>query len=381
MEGLGVKMGIRVDFRKRYYRKKSDKKKGIEASFTLDAKFEMGDELVVLFGRSGSGKTTALQCISGLLEPNGGKIIVNDKVYFDCHKRINLPVQERSLGYVFQNYALFPHMDVKKNIAYGLKGWSDGEKESRVNEMLRLLHIEGLEDNYPSQLSGGQKQRVALARALAPKPDILLLDEPFSALDMVVRLNLRDKIKDIQRELGIPVLFITHNHVEAFTIADKIIVFHDGRVQQLGTPEDVFYHPKNHHVAELVGMSNLFRDAIVKEVDPASGTIVVQSEEMLVRAEHPAIEKGTKISWGIRPENLRVLRKIGDGTGMQDENIFDATVKSIVNKGSSKVIVLKIKEHSNLIIAEVANQFLENTKLEAGDKCRVAIDKSRVVVI
>ena len=130
MEGLGVKMGIRVDFRKRYYRKKSDKKKGIEASFTLDAKFEMGDELVVLFGRSGSGKTTALQCISGLLEPNGGKIIVNDKVYFDCHKRINLPVQERSLGYVFQNYALFPHMDVKKNIAYGLKGWSDGEKRA-----------------------------------------------------------------------------------------------------------------------------------------------------------------------------------------------------------------------------------------------------------
>lgn len=284
-------MGIKVDIRKRYYRNRNDKKKGIEPAFTLDANFETEDELVVLFGRSGSGKTTALQCISGLLEPNGGKIIVNDKVYFDCHKRIDLPVQERGLGYVFQNYALFPHMNVKKNIAYGLKGWSEQEKEKRVREMLQLLHIEGLEENHPSQLSGGQKQRVALARALAPKPDILLLDEPFSALDMVVRMKLREKIKEIQRELAIPVLFITHNHVEAFTIADKIIIFHDGRVQQTGTPEEVFYHPANRHVAELVGMSNIFEDAVVMEVDRSSGTVLLQSEEMLVRVEHPGLKK------------------------------------------------------------------------------------------
>ncbi|MDW7731105.1 MAG: ABC transporter ATP-binding protein [Methanolobus sp.] len=373
-------MGIKVDIRKRYYRKKSDKKKGVEPAFTLDAKFETGDELVVLFGRSGSGKTTALQCISGLLEPNGGKIIVNDKVYFDCHKRINLPVQQRSLGYVFQNYALFPHMDVKKNIAYGLRGWTEDEKEKRVREMLQLLHIEGLENNYPSQLSGGQKQRVALARALAPKPDILLLDEPFSALDMVVRMKLREKIKEIQRELGIPVLFITHNHVEAFTIADKIVIFHDGRVQQIGTPEEVFYKPKNRHVAELVGMSNIFEDAVVVEVDKSSGTALLQSEEMRVRIENPELKKDEKMSWGIRPENLRILQMNEDRIGTQENNIFDASVKSIVNKGSSKVIALEIKEHRNLLIAEVANQFLENTQLDIGNECRLAIDKSRIVV-
>lgn len=372
-------MGIKVDFRKRYYRKKTDKKKGIDPVFMLDAKFEVGDELVVLFGRSGSGKTTALQCISGLLEPNGGKIIVNDNVYFDCHKRINLPVQQRSLGYVFQNYALFPHMNVKKNISYGLKGWTEEEKEKRVREMLELLHIEGLENNLPSQLSGGQKQRVALARALAPKPDILLLDEPFSALDMVVRMKLREKIREIQRELGIPVLFITHNHVEAFTIADKIIIFHNGRVQQIGTPEEVFYHPKNRHVAELVGMSNIFEDAVVVEEKNASSGVLLQSEEMLVRANHDELKKDEKISWGIRPENLRILQ-LSDEDISTRENVFNATVKSIVNKGSSKVIALEIKEHKNLLITEVANQFFENIQLDIGSKCRVVIDRSRIVL-
>lgn len=372
-------MGIRVDFRKRYYRKKSDKKRGIEPAFLLDAKFEAGNELVVLFGRSGSGKTTTLQCISGLLEPNGGKIIVNGRTYFDCHKQINLPVQERSLGYVFQNYALFPHMDVKKNIAYGLKGWGEEEKDRRVREMLHLLHIEGLEDNYPSQLSGGQKQRVALARALAPKPDILLLDEPFSALDMIVRMKLRERIKQIQRELGIPVLFITHNHVEAFTIADKVVVFHEGRVQQTGTPEEVFYHPNNRHVAELVGMSNIFGDAVVVEADEGSGTVLLKSGEMLIRANNAGLRAGDRTSWGIRPENIRILREdMRDTT--HESNIFSASVRSTVNKGSSRLMALEVPEHQGLLLAEVPNQFLENRDLKTGDVCTIRIDINRIVL-
>ncbi|WP_340820191.1 ABC transporter ATP-binding protein [Methanolobus sp. WCC4] len=371
-------MGIKADFRRRYYRRKSDKKKGIEAAFTLDAQFEVGDELVVFFGRSGSGKTTALQCISGLLEPNGGKIIVNGNVYFDCHKRINLPVQQRSLGYVFQSYALFPHMDVKKNIAYGLKGWSESDKEERVTEMLQMLEIEGLENNYPSQLSGGQKQRVALARALAPKPDILLLDEPFSALDRVVRMKLREKIKEIQRELKIPVLFITHNHVEAFTIADKIVIFHDGRVQQIGTPEDVFYHPENKHVAELVGLTNIFEDSMVTGDDEMAGTITIGCENMAITASRPDGTIKERISWGIRPENMRVL-PLDDKTTI-NENVFPAIVKSIVNKGSSKVLALKVKEHSELLIAEIGNQSFEGLELKTEDECLVSMERDRIVL-
>ncbi|WP_321430053.1 ABC transporter ATP-binding protein [uncultured Methanolobus sp.] len=371
-------MGIKADFRRRYYRKKSDKKKGIEAIFTLDAQFEVGDELAVFFGRSGSGKTTALQCVSGLLEPNGGKIVVNGTVYFDCHKRINLPVQQRSLGYVFQSYALFPHMDVKKNIAYGLKEWDEEEREERIREMLRMLEIEGLEDNYPSQLSGGQKQRVALARALAPKPGILLLDEPFSALDRVVRMKLREKIKEIQRELKIPVLFITHNHVEAFTIADKIVVFHDGRVQQMGTPEDVFYHPENSHVAELVGVTNIFEDSVVLKNDEIEGTITLACEDMEVTVKRPERKIKEKLSWGIRPENLRILPVTDDDANQ--ENTFQACVKSIVNKGSSKALALEVKEQGNYLIAELGNQSFESMNLKIEDDCLVRIERDRIVL-
>ncbi|WMW21563.1 ABC transporter ATP-binding protein [Methanolobus mangrovi] len=371
-------MGINVDFRKRYYNKKSDKKRGKEATFTLDVQFKVGNELVVLFGRSGSGKTTTLQCISGLLEPNGGKMVVNDNVYFDCHNRINLPVQQRSLGYVFQNYALFPHMDVNKNIAYGLKGWPKEEKEERVREMLQMLQIDGLENNYPSQLSGGQKQRVALARALAPKPDILLLDEPFSALDMVVRMKLREKIKEIQRELGIPVLFITHNHVEAFTIADKVIIFYEGRVQQIGTPEEVFYHPKNKHVAELVGLSNIFEDTLVVNKEEASGTLTLKCGNLQVTADKPDCKIAERITWGIRPENLRIL-PLTDCSG-KGENTFHACVKSVVNKGASRVLALEIKEHKNMLIAEIANQFFEDVNFKAGDECLARIEKGRIVI-
>ncbi len=373
-------MSIKVDIRKRYFKKKSDKKRGIPPVFTLDADFELGNELAVLFGRSGSGKTTALQCISGLMKPNGGKIIVNGNTYFDCHKRIDLSVQERSLGYVFQNYALFPHMDVKKNIAYGLKDWTKEKRDKRVREMLQLLQIEGLEDNYPSQLSGGQKQRVALARALALKPDILLLDEPFSALDMVVRMKLREKIKEIQKELGIPVLFITHNHVEAFTIADKIVIFHDGRVLQTGTPEEVFYHPKNKHVAELVGVGNIFEDALVLNENAADETSILQSGNLRVVVENSCLKDNDKTSWGIRPENIRIFPAYSNEASVKDENTFEATVKSIVNKGSSKVIAFELHDHRNLLTAEMGNQFFENTDFKIGNSFLVKMPREKIVV-
>jgi molybdate transport system ATP-binding protein len=242
-----------------------------------------------------------------------------------------------------------------------------------------LLHIEGLEDNYPSQLSGGQKQRVALARALAPKPDILLLDEPFSALDMIVRMKLREKIKQIQRELGIPVLFITHNHVEAFTIADKVIIFHNGQVQQTGTPEDVFYYPRNIHVAELVGMTNIFEDAIVGNEDTATGTVLLRKDTLHVSVMQQKLKAGAKVSWGIRPENVHIL-SVEDAAGTQEENVFRASVRSIVNKGASKLIYFDIENHHILLIAETSNQSFEELHLETGDACMVKLDKRKIAV-
>lgn len=370
-------MGIKVDFRKRFY-KDNGKKKGKEPSFTVDVNFEAGNELIVLFGQSGSGKTTTLRCIAGLEKPNGGKIKVNEKVYFDCHKRIDLSPQQRRLGYVFQNYALFPHMDIKKNITYGLNGWKEEEKEKRMKEMLQLLHIEGLEDHYPAQLSGGQKQRVALARALAPKPDILLLDEPFSALDMVVRLKLREIIIKIQQDLNIPVLFITHNRVEAFTLADKIVTLHEGKVQQVGTPEEVFYHPKNRHVAELVGVSNIFNDAEIVDCENSNYTRIISGELNLL-AQRAHYKPGDKVRWGIRPENLYLLvphKKADENT----VNIFKGTATTVVNKGASKMVAVELEIDKKPIIAEVSNRVFEELELQPGSQCLVKIDPENLLI-
>lgn len=370
-------MGIKVDFRKRFYRD-NDRKKGKEPSFTVDVSFEAGNELVVLFGQSGSGKTTTLRCIAGLEKPNGGKITVNGTVYFDCHKRIDLPPQKRSLGYVFQNYALFPHMDVKKNITYGLKGRTDQEKERRMKEMLQLLHIEGLEDHYPSQLSGGQKQRVALARALAPGPDILLLDEPFSALDMIVRMKLRERIKLIQKELNIPVLFITHNPVEAFTLADRVVVYHEGTVQQTGTPEEVFYHPKNRHVAELAGVTNIFDDAVfTRHID--EHRTLFKAGDLDIIARHVDLEPDERVSWGIRPENITLVGPDKDNIGML-ENRFSGKVMSIVNKGTSKLIAVGSNNERRILISEVSNKAYEELDLFQGCSCTFSFASRDILI-
>ena len=185
-------------------------------------------------------------------------------------------------------------------------------------EMLRLLHIEGLEDRYPSQLSGGQKQRVALARALAPNPQILLLDEPFSALDMVVRMRLRERIKVIQKELGIPVLFITHSPEEAFSLADRVVVIHDGKVHQTGTPREVFYSPVDRNVAELVGVSNIFDNA--KLIEDLPSGIIVESKGLKFITHCPVCSSKT-LTLGIRPENVH-LKSYDDGLFLGKGNVI-----------------------------------------------------------
>lgn len=339
-------MGIKVNVSKKYL---SRNKKGRGSdSFLLDVDFEAGDEMVVLFGRSGSGKTTTLRCIAGLETPDAGSIAVNGKAYYDSRSSINLQPQYRRPGYVFQNYALFPHMDVKQNIVYGLKGWNRIQKEGRMHEMLRLLHIEGLEDRYPSQLSGGQKQRVALARALAPKPGILLLDEPFSALDMVVRMRLRERIKLIQKELGIPVLFITHSPEEAFSLADRVVVLHEGKVHQAGSPRDVFYAPVDKAVAELVGVSNIFENA--KVVNSSSSGTVLEGKGLQVLTSNMIPGSGW-VSWGVRPENVH-LKPYDERLLSGSDNVFAGNVVDVTDKGSSKLVAVEPEGSDFILLCE-----------------------------
>ncbi len=371
-------MGVKVNIKKWYNKAEIDGKKSAKKAFTLDVKFEMGNELVVLFGPSGSGKTTLFKCVSGIVEPDDGIITVGSNVYYDKDNRINLPIQKRNLGYVFQNDTLFPHMNVRKNIECGIKSWQKENRVKRVLEMLDLLHIEELETRYPSQLSGGQKQRVALARALAPKPEILLLDEPFSALDTEIRTKLAKKIKTLQNKIRIPLLFVTHNLEEAFLLASKILVLHGGKAQQFGTPEEIFYNPQNRHVAELFGLSNIFDDAYVKEHDEESKSTILESGTMQIIVHNLNCRVGVDVCWGIHPENVTLL-SLDSGSEDQDKNIYLAFISSIVNKGPKKRITLKLVRHDKVLNVEVPAQFVDSLKLHASDSCLVKLEINKVV--
>ena len=226
--------------------------------FSLDVEWEMGNELAVLFGYSGAGKSLTLQAIAGLLRPDEGHVRLNGNVYFDSALEVNLPPQKRSFGYVFQDLALFPHMTVKENILYGAKGFDRRESEDALREMLAVFHLDGLGDKLPSEISGGQKQRVALARALIRRPNMLLLDEPFSALDNPVRMEMRKLLLKIRNELSIPVILVTHDISEAYSMADTMIVYAGGRIVQTGHPSEVFNNPASQEVEALVKGGGVF---------------------------------------------------------------------------------------------------------------------------
>ena len=269
-------------------------------------------------------------------------------------------------------------MSVRKNIECGLKGWEKETKEKRVMEVLDLLHIEELETRYPSQLSGGQKQRVALARAIAPKPEILLLDEPFSALDIAIRTEIAEKIKNLRIKIGIPLLFITHNLEEAFLLADKILVLYEGKAQQFGTPEEIFHHPENRHVAELIGISNIFDDAYVKEHDEESKNIVLKSGDMRIKINSSNFKAKDKVSWGIHPENITLLLPDFDSKD-QDENTYSAHIKGITNKGPRKLIFLKLDVYNKTLTAEVPAQIVDSLNLNIGNSCLVKLEINKVI--
>ena len=208
--------------------------------FTLDVAWEVGNELAVIFGPSGSGKSITLQLMTGLMKPDYGFIRVNGKTFFDSTMKNAVPPQNRSFGYVFQDLALFPHMTVRQNIQYGANGIDRTQKAKRVKEIVGIFHLDGLEEKFPAEISGGQRQRVALARALIRNPDVLLLDEPFNALDTSLRWELRNMLRNIRAEFSVPVIMVTHDIFDACALADKVIVYRDGKVVQTGKPQEIF---------------------------------------------------------------------------------------------------------------------------------------------
>ncbi len=242
----------------------------VEALKNVSLVFEDG-AFTALLGPSGSGKTTLLYIIAGIYRPSSGRI------YFGSRDVTNLPPNKRNIGLVFQNYALYPHMTVYENIAFPLKlrKLPKSKIDEKVHEVAKLLHIEDLLDRYPSQLSGGQQQRVAMARALVKEPDVLLLDEPLSNLDALLRVKIRAELKRLQKDLGITTIYVTHDQAEALAMADKIVVIDRGVVQQVGTPDEVYNKPRNLFVASFIGSppANLINAKVVKEGGTACAVV------------------------------------------------------------------------------------------------------------
>lgn len=230
-------------------------------NFHLKMKFEAKNEILSILGASGCGKSMTLKCIAGIEKPDKGRIVLDGKILFDSEKRIHLPPQKRKVGYLFQQYALFPNMTVEQNIACGIRDKS--KKNTRVQEYIHAMNLEGMEKKKPHQLSGGQQQRVALARILASEPEVMLLDEPFSALDSFLRFQLEREVHEIMKRFGKTVILVSHDRDEVFRLSDSIATMREGKLETIGSKQEVFAHPKTRTSAILTGCKNISRAQIV----------------------------------------------------------------------------------------------------------------------
>jgi len=330
--------------------------------FNLDV--EKG-EFVSFLGPSGCGKTTTLRMVAGFEIPTTGKIMVNS---LDI---TNKSPNQRNVGMVFQAYALFPNMTVAQNISFGLrvrKGKESAIKE-RVAEMLSIINLENRGNSYPYQLSGGQQQRVALARALAISPQVLLLDEPLSALDAKIRVSLRAEIRSIQQRLGITTIYVTHDQEEALSLSDRIVVMNSGRIEQVGTPFQIYNFPETSFVASFVGSLNT---ADAEIVDPAKKLLSMDGVKFESAEEMDGLQKGDKVRIAIRPERFSFASE------QKKANVVDCRIENITFLGSVvRIQVLIGKTKFNMDTFN--NPFLELPKI--GDETRVTCSREAVLVI
>jgi ABC-type Fe3+/spermidine/putrescine transport system ATPase subunit len=268
-------------------------------------------ELMTLLGPSGCGKTTLLNLVAGFLLPDAGEIFIDGALV------TGVPTFQREIGIVFQNYALFPHMTAMDNVAYGLKarGIARDEIARRVAETLAIMKLTGLEDRKPRQLSGGQQQRVALARSLVIRPRVLLLDEPFSALDKHLRASMQVEIKEIQRKLGVTTIFVTHDQSEALSLSDRVAVIFEGRIRQIGTPHQIYRRPADRLIASFIGEGSVLR-AQLDRIGGSEATVMVGTSRITVPAQPLAgLSSGALVDLFVRPEQLRIATDHGAFAG------------------------------------------------------------------
>jgi molybdate transport system ATP-binding protein len=281
----------------------------------------------VLYGSSGCGKTTILRCLAGLEEPDEGTIGWNDETWFDSERRICRSPQRRRVGMLFQDYALFPHLNVAENVGYAFRGASRTDWRIQIQQMLKRFDLNGLQDRMPRQLSGGQQQRVALARVLMAQPRLLLLDEPLSSLDTPTRVQLRPELKQLLGEAGLPAVMVTHDRDEAIAFGDRLIIMDQGKILQAGPVDTVFARPKNATVARLAGVETVVRGELITHRDGVA-TIRVGDHEVEAVAEKPP---GRKVFVAIRGEDV-TLQTNSDGASSA-RNGLPGTILSLIPQG------------------------------------------------
>jgi len=328
-----------------------------------DVSFEAADgKITAILGPSGSGKSTVLRMIAGLERPDAGRISLAGE------EQTHAPVQERRVGFVFQHYALFRHMTVKENVGFGLRVRKIDRVEmvKRVDELLELVQLGPWSDRYPDQLSGGQRQRVALARALAPRPAVLLLDEPFGALDARVRQDLRRWLDDLHSELGVTSLLVTHDQEEALELANEVVVMHQGRVEQVGSPDDVYNRPATRFVAGFVGAANVLR-AVVE------GGRVRIGDGWAVAGPHgdgwAGLGDGARVHAYVRPHEVAIA------AGPPGSGTASAAVERLTNLGYASKVRLRLTDGQDLL-AEIQNEALP--PIGEGDRVHVNLRNAKV---
>lgn len=289
--------------------------------------------ITVLFGPSGCGKTTTLRCLAGLERPQRGHIHFSGQVWFDAAQRTYLPPQQRDVGYLFQDYALFPHLRVRENIVYGLREYPV-QQNRRLQELLGLFQLKGLERRYPRQLSGGQQQRVALARAVIRRPRLLLLDEPLSALDAATREELRRELRKMLAEFQTPVILVTHDRTEAIALADHVLVMDHGRVLQSGAVHDVFSRPADLSVARIAGVDTVERARVV-ELREGLATVEIGAARLTALANGCALGD---VYLCIRAED--VILQQGDAPHSSARNQLRAIIRSLIREGPLVRVVI-----------------------------------------
>ncbi len=317
-------------------------RKKLNSSLELNVEFTVQPGINILFGPSGAGKTSLLDCIAGLAKPNAGRLSISGRIFFDSANRVDVPVTKRNIGYVFQDLALFPHVNVEANVGYGLSSLSRAERKARVAQTLESIGIDSLAHRRPSELSGGERQRVALARALVTRPSILLLDEPLAALDLPVRMKIADDLRRSLQSSAISVLYVTHSRDEVFMLGEHLLVLERGRIIAEGTPHRVLSAPRGETVAQLAGFENIF-DATVTSIHEDRGTMtcrVGMSQSSPVELETPLVrsEAGDHLRVGVSAGDILLATE--KPAGLSARNILRGKLLSLNQRDA--IIVARI---------------------------------------